>query len=240
MLSESAAEKCRSISNWRAESRRMATTSVRIAITQCFLIRHIAGLIAFAMNRRQLRREAFVQIPASDYQLPALLTTRKIAVHFNGRPVVELQHVPRHHPRAAVANRDRRPRSRSSARFPPRAAPASGRGARSPRIPRRVCWKTSRRCSGTSLVRPCVFGRGGLFTVLPCLSGVGDSTAYLRSVIKGATPNGTAASSASTSASPATMPREYSQLYSTSLPRFRWRQVITMFTLRRASPSGPA
>ena len=30
----------------------MATTSVRIAITQCFLIRHIAGLIAFAMNRR--------------------------------------------------------------------------------------------------------------------------------------------------------------------------------------------
>ena len=63
-----------------------------IAITWCFLIRHIAGLIALAMNRRRLQLGAFVQNPARDYLLPALLTASKIAVHFNGRPVIESQH----------------------------------------------------------------------------------------------------------------------------------------------------
>jgi hypothetical protein len=44
------------------------------------------------MNRRRLRRWALVQLPSRNYLLPALLTTRKIAAHLDGRPVIESQH----------------------------------------------------------------------------------------------------------------------------------------------------
>ena len=121
---------------WRREAeieRQLAysvPSIVTTSVTQCLPDSTYSGLTAFAMNRRQLRRGAFVQIPASDYLLPALLTTRKIAVHFNGRPVVEWPDVPRQRRRVAVANRDRGPRSRSPARFRCAAARCAGVSAR--------------------------------------------------------------------------------------------------------------
>jgi hypothetical protein len=55
-------------------------------------MRHIARLMAFAASRRQLRHRAFVQIPARDYPLQALLSVGEISMHLNVRTMIEPQY----------------------------------------------------------------------------------------------------------------------------------------------------